>query len=67
MNTYVFDSSTKKNIFITLGIGVLMLILGVLFFDSGSHEKEASHSATHTAVTTDKHTTADEHTATADH
>lgn len=36
MNTYVFDSGTKKNIFITFGIGVLLLILGSLFFDGGN-------------------------------
>jgi hypothetical protein len=46
MNTYVFDSSTKKNLFITFGIGVLLLLLGILFFgNSGSHETHGK--ATH--------------------
>ncbi|MFN8260218.1 MAG: hypothetical protein U0X41_04675 [Chitinophagales bacterium] len=48
MNTYVFDSGTKKNIFIAFGIGVLFLILGVLFF--GNKESHESH-ATHAQVT----------------
>ena len=46
MNTYVFDSGTKKNIFIAFGIGVLLLILGVLFF--GNSESHSNHAtATH--------------------
>ena len=43
MNTYVFDSSTKKNIFISFGIGLVLFILGVLFFNN--HEQTATHAA----------------------
>ncbi|MFN8267478.1 MAG: hypothetical protein U0T31_05690 [Chitinophagales bacterium] len=44
MNTYVFDSSTKKNIFISFGIGVVLFILGVLFYSNGetSHKHETA-------------------------
>ncbi|HRH56788.1 MAG TPA: hypothetical protein PLS10_03985 [Chitinophagales bacterium] len=47
MNTYVFDSSTKKNLFITFGIGVLLLLLGILFFGN-SESHEAHGKVTHT-------------------
>jgi hypothetical protein len=52
MNTYVFDSGTKKNIFIAFGIGVVFLILGVLFFgNKESHDNHATNShATHETV-----------------
>lgn len=36
MNTYVFDSGTQKKLFISFGIGVLLLLLGVLFHGSGN-------------------------------
>ncbi|MFN8238242.1 MAG: hypothetical protein U0T77_08740 [Chitinophagales bacterium] len=45
MNTYVFDSSTKKKLFLSFGIGVLLLLLGVLFFD-GSNSAD-SHASKH--------------------
>ena len=52
MNTYVFDSGTKKNIFIAFGIGVVFLILGVLFFgNKESHDNHATNNhATHETV-----------------
>lgn len=52
MNTYVFDSSTKKNLFITFGIGVLLLLLGMAFFGSkSSNESHEDHSTKHEVVT----------------
>ena len=49
MNTYVFDSSTKKNLFVSFGIGLLFLLLGMIFFDDGqSHDTHAK--ATHHQV-----------------
>ena len=43
MNTYVFDSSTKKNIFISFGIGLVFFILGVLFFGNGNTDNSHAH------------------------
>ena len=43
MNTYVFDSSTKKNIFISFGIGLVLFILGVLFFGNGNTDNSHAH------------------------
>lgn len=60
MNTYVFDSSTKKNIFIAFGIGLVFFILGVLFFNNGNANK---HTHTHEAVATATHTTEGGHHA----
>lgn len=60
MNTYVFDSSTKKNIFIAFGIGLVFFILGVLFFNNGNANK---HTHTHKAVATATHTTEGGHHA----
>lgn len=52
MNTYVFDSSTKKNLFITFGIGVLLLLLGMAFFGSkSSNANHEDHTAKHEVVT----------------
>lgn len=44
MNTYVFDSSTQKKLFITFGIGILLLLLGILF-SGGSNTTEEHHGA----------------------
>ncbi len=49
MNTYVFDSGTQKKLFITFGIGLLLLFLGVFFFNDGSASAEM-HGAAHEAV-----------------
>lgn len=46
MNTYVFDSSTKKNLLISFGVGLLLLILGVLTFGGSKHEADTHHEAT---------------------
>ncbi|MBK9328588.1 MAG: hypothetical protein IPM95_04570 [Sphingobacteriales bacterium] len=43
MNTYVFDSSTKKKLFLSFGIGALLLLLGILFFEGNS--STVSHEA----------------------
>lgn len=49
MNTYVFDSSTQKKLFITFGIGVLLLLLGILF--TGGKQSTEEHEGTkHEAV-----------------
>jgi len=53
MNTYVFDSSTKKKLFITFGIGVLLLLLGMaLFGGKPAHDEHAKHGAKHEVVDT---------------
>ncbi len=44
MNTYVFDSSTQRKLFMTFGIGVLLLVLGILF--SGANHSSESHGST---------------------
>ncbi len=56
MNTYVFDSSTKKKLFLSFGIGVLLLLLGVLFFD-GSNTPD-HHAASKHEVAAVSHETA---------
>lgn len=55
MNTYVFDSSTQKKLFITFGIGVLLLLLGILF-SGGSNTTEEHGTAKHENVVTAKTT-----------
>ncbi|HMV15433.1 MAG TPA: hypothetical protein PKK18_07160 [Chitinophagales bacterium] len=62
MNTYVFDSSTKKNIFTAFGIGVLLLVLGIFTFNGG---QSSNHDAHHES---EKHATAkaDNHDAAAE-
>jgi hypothetical protein len=58
MNTYVFDSSTKKKLFITFGIGVLLLLLGMAFFgNKPAHDEHEKHGAKH-EQTSVAHTTA---------
>lgn len=61
MNTYTFDSSTKKNILIALGIGVLLLLLGIFTFSNGEAKHNAKHEA---AVHTESHSNKHEATAT---
>lgn len=60
MNTYIFDSSAKKNILIAFGIGVLLLLIGIFTYNSGAptghgDDKHAVHAAakdaTHAAAT----------------
>lgn len=56
MNTYVFDSSTQKNIFITLAVGIVMVILGIFFFDSGSKAHDThGHAPVHAEAKADNH------------
>lgn len=66
MNTYVFDSSTKKKLFLSFGIGALLLLLGILFFEGNSstvsheaakHETAAVSHETAKARQVLKHTT----------
>lgn len=59
MNTYTFDSSTKKNILIAFGIGVLLLLLGIFTFSDGSNAKHDSkhEAAVHAESHTDNHAT----------
>jgi hypothetical protein len=50
MNTYVFDSSTKKKLFFTFLIGVALLLLGWAFFPSSSSHHDEHESAKHEVV-----------------
>jgi hypothetical protein len=64
MNTYVFDSSTKKNLFISFAVGVLLMILGILTFGGDKHAADTHHGeAKHTTEATTAHTDADAKTA----
>jgi len=54
MNTYVFDSSTQKKLFISFFIGVALLLLGVAFFPSNTSHDE--HHTTKHEVTASKNT-----------
>jgi hypothetical protein len=53
MNTYVFDSSTQKKLFLSFGVGVLLLVLGILFF--GNKSADAGHHATGHEVAAAQH------------
>ena len=55
MNTYVFDSSTKKNLFITFGIGVLLLLLGMAFFGNKSTSDNHDGQSTKHEVVSNAH------------
>ncbi|MBK8352484.1 MAG: hypothetical protein IPL21_12640 [Saprospirales bacterium] len=68
MNTYVFDSSTQKKLFISFGIGVLLLILGI-FFSGSSKTKEEHTSVAKTEVVAkaSNHESTETHEAEAGH
>lgn len=57
MNTYVFDSGTKKNIFTAFGVGALLLVLGIFFFGSANKGGHDAHHNTdkHAVVKADNH------------
>lgn len=59
MNTYVFDSSTKKKIVISFFIGIILLVIGALTFSDSS--SKGHESASHTEAKVSEHVAADTH------